>query len=419
MRSKRLDLSEILKVGLSPKDGVHTGLSMLKNLRTNGQALVGCPTLTTTKKASCEPFTLRSQSYYINSTGLFSTLSGTPLLVYTWVGTPKIVNMIDVVWLQDDVKTYIVDNYGISLVNPSGNQIPLCNDIALMNGQILCAGFLDGFNTLDDSFIGYSEISFDRFTLSKDNTAGFYNPNIGSCLNILPMQDNAIVLGSRGACQMFYAGHIFGFRDLDVPLLKAKHLCASSTNIVIYIAEDGNIVKIDKNGTSAYLGYRWIGKNTLTVRYLNGRNQFVFTTADNSYILDDKGMFSYGYKVWGEFNNSVAVDTDFVQDSWEFGTFETDFGKAGIKIANEVFIQDSLRGLAQRFVKIESSGTVNSQGWKPLNLVSASKYPIGGDTFSLSYKTDTEPAITEAIVEIQDLDKRFGNGYTPYSGGTK
>lgn len=416
MRSKKLDLSAVLKVGLTPNVGVHTGFVGLKNLRTDGQSLVGCPTETVYKRGSCTPFCMRAADFYITPTGLFSVSTGTAILARTWQGSVKIVNLIDVVWLQDDSATYILDSYGVTAVNPSGNTIPLCNSITQLNGQIVGAGFTSGFNSLDESFIGWSEIALDKFDLSKDNTAGFYNPNIGKCYNVLPLQDSLIVLGSRGACQMFYAGHIFGFRDLDIPPIKAKHLCASSTNLVIYVAKDGSLVKVDKNGSSASIGYSWIGESVVDVKYLNGRNVFVFTTVDNSYILDDKGMYSYGYRIWGEFTESLVVDTTFEQLTWSFETAELDFGKAGLKFVNEVFVQDNLRSPAARSVMLESSGTASTQGWKTLNSLAATKYPIVGDTISISYASNTKPRITELFIELQDNDKRFGSGYTPYSG---
>jgi hypothetical protein len=170
---------------------------------------------------------MNTDDYYITSAGIYSTASGTALKAYTFVGFVKIINLIEVIWLQDDVKTFIVDRTGIYDVNPSGNTIPLCNSIVHMNGQILYGGVKDGFQQLGQGFIGWSEIAFDRFTLSKENTSGFYNPNIGVIYNILPLQDSAIVLGSAGAAQMFYAGHIFGFRDLDIPKIKSVNLCAS------------------------------------------------------------------------------------------------------------------------------------------------------------------------------------------------
>lgn len=153
------------------------------------------------------------------------------------------------------------------------------------------------------------------------------------------------------------------------------------------------------------------------MKYLNGRNIFVFTTSDNSYLLDDKGMFSYGYKVWGEFTEDLVVDTSFEQLTYGFETLENDFGKAGLKFATEVFVQDNLRSPATRSVELKSSGTVNSQGWKLLNGLSATKYPISGDTLRIGYIADTRPKITELSIDIQDTDRRFGFGYTPYSGG--
>lgn len=417
MKSKKLNLSEILKVGLSPKDGVHLGLARLKNLRSNGSYLVGCPIETVTKRASCTPFTLSISDYYITAAGIYKTSTGTPIVVYTFVGTPKIVNLIEVVWIQDSVRTYIVDRSGPSLVNPSGNIIPVCNSIVHMNGQILCGGFLDNFNSLSEAFVGWSEIALDRFTLSKDNTAGFYNPNIGKVYNICAMQDSAIVFGSRGACQMYYAGHIFGFRDLDIELLKDKNLCASSTNIVVYIGKTGDIYKVDKNGESVLLGFKWIGSQTVSVSYLNGRNTFVFTTASTSYLLDSKGMFSYGYKVWGEFTDSLCVDSSFEQATFELETFAFDFDRPGVKNLQEVFVQDNLKYPTARTVAIKGMLDTSTQGPKPLNQVSASKYPISDVEFRLSYASAASPVITDILVEVQDLDRRFGAGYTPYNGG--
>lgn len=416
MRSKRLNLSEILKVGLSPKDGVHTGLATLKNVKTDGSGLIGIPDETVYKRAYCIPFTLGQTDYYVTAAGIFIRSNGTALQAYTFAGAIKIVNLIEVVWIQDTVQTFVVDRQGIFVVNPSGNTIPVCNALVHMNGQILAGGIRDSFNQLNESYIAWSEIALDRFTLSKENTAGFYNPNIGTIYNILPLQDSAIVLGSRGACQMFYAGHIFGFRDLDIPRLKAANLCASSTNICIYIAQDNSIVKVDKSGNSETLGYKWIGSQVVDVKYLNGRNIFVFTTSSNSYCLDSKGMFSYGYRIWGELNTDMVVDTTFEQDSYGFGTAELDLGKAGLKFLNEVYVADNLRSPAVRSVEVQSSGTTNSQGSKLLNSLSATKYPIVGDTFKVSYTSDTLPNITELVLEIQDNDRRFGFGYTPYGG---
>ena len=419
MRSKRQDLSEILKVGLTPKEGLQKGFSMLKNLKTDGDSLVGLPTESTFLRASCIPFTLGASDYYVTASGIFSTASGTALFAYTFVGPVKIVNLIEVVWIQDNVQTIIVDRSGIFTVNPTGHTIPVCNSIVHMNGQILAAGILDGFNQLNETYIAWSEIALDRFTLSKENTSGFYNPNIGSCYNILPLQDSAIVLGSRGAAQMFYAGHIFGFRDLDVPLLKAKNLCASSTNVCLYIAQDGSIVKIDKNGNFETLGFKWIGSDVIDVKYLNGRNLFIFTTASNSYCLDSKGMFSYGYRIWGEHNTKLVADTTFEQSTYGFKTTDNDFGKAGLKFLTEIYVADNLRSPAVRTVEIFPSGTLTSQGAKPLNGLSASKYPIVGDTFAIAYTSNTKPEITKLAVDIQDQDRRFGFGYTPYGGPTQ
>jgi len=419
MRSKRLDLSEILRVGLSPSDGVHAGLKVLKNLKSDGTCLRACPVESTYLRGLCKPFIMNTDDYYITAAGIYSIASGTPLKAYTFVGFVKIINLIEVIWLQDDVKTFVVDRTGIYDVNPSGNTIPLCNSIVHMNGQILYGGVKDGFQQLGQGFIGWSEIAFDRFTLSKENTSGFSNPNIGIIYNILPLQDSAIVLGSAGAAQMFYAGHIFGFRDLDIPRIKSVNLCASSTNMAVYVAQDSSIVVVDKNGSYQSLGFSWIGESVIDVKYLNGRNLFAFTTSDNTYLLDGKTMFSYGYRIWGEHATKLVADTTFEQLSYSFKTFETDLGKAGLKTVQEVYVQDNLRLPKERFIEIESSGTTNSQGQKLLNSLSATKYPITGDTFEISYSSVDAPKITSLIVEAIDNDKRFGAGYTPYSGGSK
>jgi len=421
MRSRKLSLTEILKVGLSPNRGVNSGFEMLKNIRTDGQSLVGCPTESVSKLAvACTPFAMNQDDYYIRASNIYSLGSGIPLKVCTFVGSPKIVNLIEVAWIQDDSLTYVMDRQGIYTVNPSGNQIPLCNSIVVMNGQILVGGIVSGLNNLGKGTIAWSDIALDRFTIDKSNTAGFYNPNIGEVYNILPLQDSAIVLGSAGACQMYYAGNTFGFRDLDIPLLKSKGLCASSTNKAIYVAQDGSVVSVDKNGEATILGYSWIGKSVVKVQYLNGRNLFAFTDTVTTHLLDSKGLFGYGYKIWGEFNKTLGVIDSFEQNTFEFQTALFDLGRVGEKFIDEVAIQDSLKYPADtRYIEVFESDGGLSQGLKILNSFNASKYPIAGEGFKLFYRSNSEPSITRIDIEYQAADKRFGGGYTPYSGGTK
>ena len=417
MRSKKINLTELLRSGLSQTDGTTPGLAMLKNLRTDGQKLVGLPTETTQIGDSRIPFSLGTVDGYIKSSGIWYNTSGTPISVLALTGAVKVVNLTKVLWIQDSVATYFLDSQGLHRVNPGGVDIPLVNTITQMNGQILVGGFLTDYNQLDKSYIGWSDIGSECFDLTRENTAGFYNPNIGEILNILPLQDNAIVLGSRGAAQMYYAGHVFGFRDLDIPLLKSKDLCASSTNQVIYVSKDGELIKVDKNGNFENLNFGWIGSDVVAVKYVNGRNWFVFTTASNSYILDSKGMFSYGHIIWGEYaSGMLAVNTGFEQLSWEFRTNFMDGESAGLKHLFEIAITDGLTYPGSCIAY--SEGISKTQGYKSLNSLNACKYPLAGQLISVGYRAAEKPKISYFAIEISKIDRRFGFGSTPYQGAS-
>lgn len=417
MRSRKINLTDLLKVGLSPTDGATPGLSMLKNLRTDGNRLVGLATEAVQIGTLKYPFSGGIDDGYVTNAGVWFTSSSTPVTTQAFVGTPKFVNLIKVLWIQDDVKTYFLDSQGFHQVNPGGVDIPLVNTITQMNGQILVGGFLAGFNQLDKSYIGWSDIGRECFDLTRQNTAGFYNPNIGEIFNILPLQDSAIVLGSRGAAQMYYAGHVFGFRDLDVPLIKAKNLCASSTNVVLYVSKDGELIKVDKNGNFENLNFSWLGSSIVDLKYLNGRNWFVLSTSTNSYIIDSKGMFSFGHRIWGEYaTGTLAVNTGFEQSTWEFQTNFMDLSKAGLKQLYEISISDNLATPGS--VIAYSEGISITQGWRNLNKVSACKYPLSGQKISIGYKSTVAPKIDRFEIEISDFDQRFGHGKIPYQRRT-
>lgn len=415
MRPTKFDLGELLKVGLSPVDGTQSGFAVLKNLKSDGRRLVSCTAETTTKLSSCTPFTRGIADYYVTTAGIYSSLSGTPLKVHTFVGAIKVLNLIKVVYIQDSVSTFFIDASGIYNVNPSGAYIPLCNSIVQMNGQLIAAGVKDSFNNLDEGYVVWSTIGQDCFELSKENTAGFYNPNIGKVLGLIPLQDNAIILGSRGAAQMYYAAHTFGFRDLDIPLLKSSSLFAYSTNIGMYIAKDGSIIKVDKSGNFVNLNYSWIGKDVVDVRYLNGRNWFVLTTASNSYIIDENGMFSFGYKVWGEFTESLVVESSFEQTTCEFRTNFMDLQRAGLKHLHEISISEEASTAGT--VIAYSEGISKTQGYKSLNGLASVKYPIVGQKLAIGYKSAGSSATLNRFqIEISSFDRRFGFGKVAYGG---
>ena len=415
MRATKYDLGELLKVGMSRTGGKVPGLEILKNLRTDGSKLVPCTTEVTLKVGECIPFTLGTVDYYITSTALYKVGTATPLLSRNFGATLKIVNLIKVVWIQDSAGTVYVDSSGVYLNNPSGAATPLCNSLVSLNGQIIGGGVLDSFNQLDSGYIIWSMIGQDCFELSKDNMAGFFHPNIGVVYDLLPLQDSIIVLGSRGASQMFYAAHTYGFRDLDLPLLKSKSLSASSTNLGVYIAKDGSIIKVDKNGNFENLNYSWIGKDVVSVKYLNGRNWFLFTTLTTTYILDEKGMFGFGYRVWGEHTDKLVVNSDFVQTSWEFRTTFMDLQRAGLKHLFEVSIEDGASTKGE--VIAYSEGISKSQGYKKLNDLTGTKYPLAGHTIAVGYRnTVAAPTIERLQIEVGALDRRFGFGKIPFGG---
>jgi len=415
MRPTKFDLGELLKVGLSPIDGTQPGFAVLKNLKSDGTRLVSCTEDSVTKLSSCIPFTRGIADYYITTAGIYKSSSGTPLKVHTFVGAIKVLNLIKVVYIQDSVSTFFIDSSGIYNVNPSGAFIPLCNSIVQMNGQLIAAGIRDSFNNLDEGYVLWSTIGQDCFELSKENTAGFYNPNIGKALGLIPLQDNIIILGSRGAAQMYYAAHIFGFRDIDIPLLKNPSLFAYSTNIGMYIAKDGSIIKVDKSGNFSNLNFSWIGKDVVDIRYLNGRNWFVLTTADNSFIIDENGMFSFGYKIWGEFTESLVVENSFEQTTCEFLTNFMDFHRAGLKHLHEISVSE--KATAAGVVIAYSEGISKTQGYKSLNSLSSVKYPIAGHRLAIGYKsTGSSATIDRLQVEISSFDRRFGFGKIFYGG---
>lgn len=413
MRATKYDLEGLLKVGLSPILGFHPGLEVLNNIRTDGQKLVGCSIESTLKVGECIPFTMGTIDCYVTTTGVYK--AGSLILSRSFSGTINIVNLIKVVWIQDASGTVYVDSSGAYTVNPGGTATPLCNSLIHINGQIIGGGILDSFNQLDSGYIVWSTIGQDCFELSKDNMAGFYHPNIGIVYDVQPLQDSIIVLGSRGASQMYYAAHTFGFRDLDLPLLKGKALSASSTNICVYIAKDGSIIKVDKNGNFENINFSWLGKDVVSIKYLNGRNWFLLSTSSMSYILDEKGLFSFGYKVWGEHTEKLVVNTDFVQTSWELRTTFMDFQRAGLKHLSEISLRDNT---TTGQVAAYSEGISKTQGYKSLNSLTSVKYPIAGQALSIGYKnTVGAPSIDRFQIETSAFDKRFGSGKIPYKGG--
>lgn len=419
MKSKRLDLSGLSKQGLTPAFSAFSkvGWRSLKNLKTNGTTLIPCPIEVTTKIEACRPLTLGTVDYYILADGIYK--QGTGLIhACTFSGIVKIVNMISVVWIQDSLTTLILDKDGVYTSNPSGNTIPIANDLCIMNGQIIIAGPSSGILDLDAGFVAWSAIGSDDFDLTKQNDSGCYSPNIGTVLNVLPLQDSVIVLGTRGACQMYYAGHIFGFRDLDIPLLKSRGLCASSTNFAFYISQSGSIVKVDKNGEFESLGFEWIGSSTLDVKYYNGRNLFAFSTSSETFLLDKAGMFSFGYKTYGEFNASLVVESAFEQDTYECYSTMWDCERAGLKRITEIYLNvtPSMSALNQQVIGYGDDFTT-TPGWKNLNRWGVCKYIISGYQIAFGFKTTVPTEISGMQLEMLFADQRYGSGAAPMVGG--
>jgi len=390
-------------------------LVVLKNLKTDGAALRSCPLESIIKIDPCTPLTLGLSNYYLKADGFYR--DNILLKAHTFIAPVKIINLIKFIIVQDNTRTFFIDKSGIYTANPSGNEIPMANSLATIpgTGQIVAGGTHFSALNLDKGYIRWSDINSDNFDLTKQNTAGIYNPNIGEVMSVQPLQDSYIVLGTRGACQMYFASHTFGFRDLDIPLINPNKTCAtSSTNLVLYIDQDNNLVQIDKNGSFLILGYSWIAKDTVDLKYLNGRNQFVLTTALQSYHLDSKGMFSYGYKTFGEFNKELAVSTDFEQTTWEFRTNFYNLDRAGFKTLEEIYIRD---GLSNSTVIGYCETLEKTFGYKTLNNFEACKYRIVGNKIAIGYKATIAPTISDFALEFMKIDKRFGSGKLPYNGG--
>lgn len=419
MKLRKLNLTDQLKQGLSPLDpttGSGVGWATLENARTDGMTIKSCDVETTVKFS--EPVRVFNQGiedYILKASGIFD-LSNTVVYSKSWSGSPKVIDLIKYAIIQDDVSTIFVDSDGVYTTNPSGRTIPRANSLIALNGQIIAGGIKDLYNNLTEDYIAWSGIATDDFSITKSNDAGMGHPNIGRVHSLYPLQDSIIVLGSRGASQMYYAGHIFGFRDLDLPLAKAANLGASSTNICLYVAKDGSIIKVDKSGNFERLGFSWLGSQTLSVRYLNGRNWFVFNTADRSYVLDSQGFFSFNSFVYGESTDALVTFEDFSQDTSTIRTLFSDYGRVGVKTLHEVYLQERQDGVTGA-IKVYSDNISRAGETRFLNRMGVTKYPMSGNLLSIEYKKSGSFEISSFMIEVFDADRRFGIGTVPYVRG--
>lgn len=417
MRLRKLNLTDLLKQGISPVDpllGTGIGWALLENARTDGTSIKMCAEETVLKFS--EPVRVLNQGmtdYILKATGIFST-SNSSIYSKTWIGSPKVVDLIKYAIIQDDTSTIFLDSSGVYTSNPSGRTIPKGNSIITLNGQIIVGGVKDLFNNLTEDYIVWSGIATDDFTLTKSNDAGIGHANIGRVHSLYPLQDSIIAMGSRGASQMYYAGHIFGFRDLDLPLAKGSNLGASSTNICLYIAKDGSIIKVDKSGNFENLGYSWLGLQTLKVSYLNGRNWFLFTTAERTFVLDSQGMFCFNSFVYGETADELVTYSAFSQDSSIVRTLFSDLGRVGYKTLQEIYLQER-KATGMGTVKVYAESLDRSGSFRSLNLMGAAKYPMSGNLLAVEYKQTVDFSISSFALEVFDVDKRFGTGSTPYN----
>ncbi len=437
MRSKKIELSEILSKGLvniSPDANV-PGFSFLKNLKTNGTHLVGCKIEKPYKVSSdVKPFMLLNKVFAIQGSSIV-WLSGGEFNSIETVYTDSQNRLAEVrsilafhkfAIIQTESTTFFFDGSQVSLANPSGRDIPLCKSLADLKGQLICFGLsqnsaqlVGGVPDLDSSYVCWSGIGSDNFELTKSNTAGFFNPLIGEGLLVIPFQKSAILLGTQGSTQMLQAGSTFGFKDLNLPRPRLEGiyqtvLSASSGLKAAYIDQQDHIIILEESGKVTDLDFSWIAKDVVDIRYLKSRDWFIFTTASNSYVLDDKGMFSFDYIVYGEAYDQLIVEDEFEQASWEFETTCFNLNKAGLKNSRELFIADNLSNTLA-FAKIFNKEK-QDQGFKVLNSLRATKYPLSGQSFGIAYTATNEPTVSTIQLEYIDLDKRFGSGYIPYKG---
>jgi len=415
MRTKRVQLGDIFKSGIASVLNGSAGLSDLCNIKPSSQGPISCPTETVVKVAAdCTPFTLGTTDYRITSTGIFELTETLPEHVKAFSGRLKIVNFIEVVWIQDSVSTYFMDRAGLYTVNPSGNTIPLCNDIQNWDGQVICAGILDGSLSLNEGFVLWGDIGKDSFDLDRQNIAGFSNPDIGAIKSVLLFDNSAMLLGDRGTSLMRQAEQTMGFKSRPGPAIRGVGLAASCGLYGIYVSVENCLILVKPDGTYEELGYRWLMPSITAVRYLPRKDWFLLDTATESYIIEKGALYRLGAKIYGESNIGLIVPSSFAQLTYSFKTTDMNFNRPGLKNLLEVTVQDGLPASDVRSVSV-CNETSLSNGEKVLNSQSSTKYPIWGATLSVEYTSSSPPSISEFSVEMGFIDRRFGTGST-YEG---
>ena len=420
MRTFKVDLKSSLSVGLCNTDPRtdSVGFSELVNLKTNGKYLISCPVQETViaDYPTVFVFTLGSNLFCATPTHIYQYVSG------TWIQKKYYANLTNLRFL-DFVGTGILCNGSqnifvststITKSNPDGFQIPLFNDSVVLNGQIVGAGVLDNTYDLTNESIMWSKIGSDCFTIDKQNTAGFYHGNIGECVKVLSLREGFIVMGTSGSFIMIYDQHTFAFRGINIPKIGSLHLGASIKDMVYYISENNELVVTGKNGDYTVLNYEWIMKDVIEMRTLERPNEVLFNTSDMSFILDKFGMYSYGFKIHGDSEIGLVVQSDFQQSTVAMTKSKVGLDSLGVVTSGEVGITDNKTEswITSGFVEINQ---VNTFGRAVLfNKQGVGKVKVTGDGIGFRAVSSFEPntRVTDMYIELSKIDRRVGTGVT-------
>ena len=421
MRFWKLSLNDSLKKGLCSADPAlgEVGFASLKGLKTNGVYLYSCAlenTVVVPTTITPFYFSMGTRSYYTDGVRIYKRESG------AWVDKRAGIGLTNIHFLDFGAYGILTAAGGILFfdttatefftVNPTGFTTPRFKTSTTLNGQIIGGGLLDAWSNLSDEFICWSKIGSDSFVLDKSNDSGYYNPNIGAIGKVLGYGDKVLALGQRGAVLLYYAEHTFGFKPLDLPKPGSLFLGASTKDFAYYIDQHDNLIKVGSKGDFVNLDFAWLMKDVIEVRTLAKSNEVVFTTSENSYIIDHAGMYSYGYRVFGDWNGGLITEGGFEQDTVGFATSSLNADLAGMKTLTEVYIASNSGEVvtAQGFGELNLTTRLTRA--VPINNVSGAKIVVQANAIGVIIETvwQRDLRVTSLSVNMAKSDKRFGTG---------
>lgn len=424
MRTWKTSLSEALKKGLSSTDPAiaANGLGSLKGLKSNGAYLVACGLQSTAivPDPNGFSFNMGTSSFYTNGFAIWKLtgsvwnlmLPPSPFALQVGLVDLSFLDFIGFGILTSSTKQLFFDANGVYEINPTGFALPKCQTYAELEGQIVGGGILDGFNGLTNEFVAWSKIGSDSFAVDKSNDSGFYYPKVGRVQKVLSMFESFIVLGAKGSSLMYYAEHTFGFKRLDLPNICPMGLGASTNEFAFYISDTETLIKVNRKGEFADLDYGWIMKDVVSMQRLKNTEEILFQTVNNSFILDNFGLYSFGYKVYGETSIGLIVASGFEQSTLEFETGGIGEDLAGLKRISETYVNSNAKSPAflRGFGILDNIKRYTSYAQQ--NNVMGSKRVVSANVVGFGFKTDYQKdlRVISISANVSKIDKRFGNG---------